>query len=444
MGIGKIARELMPIAKSWFKKTRTVENLAELTERGIRFPLSTVRAEIINAANKNNPKETMEVIRFFDRHNSIGSITHKSNGERIIINNNRYFNGNRAISIDTPEFHKLGEDWYSFSKRMITKEKYRRNELRESSRNFVFNGYNELDSKKPKIISKIREFRRHTSDGQKLETELAEYNSQSRKAVKQLKYKTEINRDNEISLTSVSHSDNVVIDKTNPYFYKISLPAEDLAKVEYAGIVKRENMKGLAPELNLNCFKWYNETFPNSNYNLSSTAAFICPSKGFIGIALNQQCANNSTIINHVNHEAEHLLRQHRDLYRLIGDNARDKIDFKNPVARNFYEGSVKRFGEITKGSKEYDEALKYQKADNIYDSTVVPNTKSHNANTEARQKYWENYLELKAFQAGDNATNNYNQALTNIQSNFPTLKLPTENLKHYNYQKFNEIIELT
>lgn len=386
----------------------------------------------------------MEVIRFFDKQKSIGSITHKSNGERIIINNNRYFNGNHAISIDTPEFHKLGEDWYYFGKRMITKEKYNANGLSESSRNFVFNGYNELDSKKPKIISKLREFRRYTSDGQKLETELAEYNSQNRKAVKQLKYKTEINKDNELSLTSVSHSDNIVIDKTNPYLYKLGLPSEDLAKVEYAEIVKRENMKGIAPELNLDCFKWYRDTFPNSNYNFSSTGAFIYPSEAFIGISLNRQCANNRVIINHVNHEAEHLLRQHRDLYRLIGDNAQNKIDFNNPVATNFYEGSVKRFGKITKGSKEYDEALKYQKADKIYDSSVVPNTNSHTANAEAREKYWENYLELKASQAGDNATNKYNQALENVQSNFQTLKMPTENIKQHNYKKYSEKIELT
>lgn len=444
MGIEKIARELVPIAKSWLKKTRAVENLAELTERGIRFPSSTVRAEIINAANKNNPKETMEVIRFFDRHNSLGSITNKSSGERIIINNNRHYNGNTQISVQTPEFHKLGEDWYSFNKRLITKEKYMGSELKESSRNFVFNGYNELDSKKPKFISKIREFRRHTPDGPKLETELAEYNSESRKAVKHLKYNTEINKDNEITLTSLSHSDNIAIDRTNPYLYKLSLPVEDLAKVEFAELVKRENMKGLAPELNMNCFKWYRETFPNSNYKFSGTAAFVYPSEAFIGIGLNTQCVNSATVINHVNHEAEHLLKQQRDLYRLVGDNAREKINLGNPIARNFYEGSVKRFGKITKGSKEYDEAIKYYNADKVYDSSVVSSTSRYTASAEAKEKYWENYFEVKADEAGNAANERYIKAFENVQANFPILKLPTENLNSLTYKKFNEKIELT
>lgn len=442
MGIEKIARELMPIAKSWLKKTRAVENLAELTERGIRFPSSTVRAEIINASNKNNPKESMEVIRFFDRHNSIGSITQKSSGETIIINNNRHFNGNSQISINTPEFHKLEDNWYGFHKRLITKEKYIGSRLNESSRNFVFDGYHELESNKPKVISKIREFRRYTPDGQKLETELAEYHSESRKAVKHLKYKTEINKDNEISLTSVSHSDNVAIDKTNPYFYMFSLPPKDLAKAEYADIVKRTNMKGLAPELNMDCFKWYRENFPNSNFNLSGAGAFIEPSHAFIGISLNSQCINSRVIINHVNHEAEHLLRQYRDLYRLAGNNT--KINLENPVTKNFYEGSVKRFGKITKGSKDYDEAIKYQQANNVYDANVVANTNRHTADAQAREKYWDNYLEIKANEAGETALTKYNQALENIQSNFQKLKLPTENLNSLNYRQYNEKIELT
>ena len=434
MGIQSLGK----IAGSWIKSTKSITNLEELASRGIQFPSSVVRAEIITASRKNNPNETMEVIRFFDKHKSVGSITNKSNGESFVININHSPLG--KLSSQSEPQSKLAkdmiyDDWYRFKSKMITKEKFKGKELTDVNTTFVTTAEHEMEPNRVKPISVLQIKRQKGKEEDLISTTFREHSSDKRTSTKELSILTSLNKNNALSVKSMTHTPNVNVDKTNEYLYSFTLPADDFAKAEYAKIVQRENMKGIVPDINLNAHIWYSETFgQEAAGELIGTAhAFIMPSKAFIGINTLTNAHNKASITNHVNHECQHLLVQHRNIFRTIGDNARNKIDWNDPRAKKFYDGIQERFGKITPESKEYTEAQKFIEAD-----------KNYKLHTEDRKANAENYLEIDAERAGNSAVKRFQNAVENVQNNFPLLKLPTENQGHLLYREFQEKIKLT
>ena len=262
-------------------------------------------------------------------------------------------------------------------------------------------------------------------------TTFREHSSDKRTAIKELKMETAINSDKELSVKSINHTNNINVDKTNEYLYNFTLPNDELAIVEYAKIVQQHNMKGIAPELNLNAHAWYSQNIDKRiAKELGETSmAFVIPSRAFIGITPHIWSTHKIHTIGTLNHEAEHLLVQNRDIYRLIGDNASYySIKWDDPRAKNFYEDAVKRFGKITSESKEYEEAKRFVEADKTYQ-------------IKDKKSYMENYLEVDADRPANKAKNKFKQAVDDVQNNFPFLKLPIENLNHVEKTKFQEKI---